>query len=147
MSVVKSKMEQSMSLNKTLDVFEDIAYEPKTGNKLKILKENRDKFLVKDVVLYALDFTKKYGIMKFPPENYSLKKDSNPEKLFSYLDKLSRKRGTSQVEVQKLASLCSSESEIELVRRIVNKDLRCGINLKTACKVFSDLPTKDIMLC
>lgn len=134
-----------MIFSKEYEILEEIAAEPKTKLKLEILKKNRK--ALKEVVLYALDFTKKYSIKKFPLPGTGFKQRGNRNSIFEYLDYLSSKRGASNEEVRKLAEMCHDEVDIEVVRRIVNKDLRCGINLKTASKVFKDLPTKDIMLC
>ena len=125
-------------------ILEEIAQQPKTSLKLELLiKYKKD---LKDVVLYALDFTKKYNIKKFPP-NCGPKKRGNKSDVLIYLDYLAGKRGASNEEARKLIEYCHDERDVEVLHRILNKDLRCGINLKTALKVYKELPTKDIMLC
>lgn len=134
-----------MIFSEEYEILEEIAAEPKTKLKLEILKKNKK--ALREVVLYALDFTKKYNIKKFPLPGMGFKQRGNRSCIFEYLDYLSSKRGTSNEEVRRLAEMCHDETDIEVIRRIVNKDLRCGVNLKTASKVFKELPTKDIMLC
>ncbi len=134
-----------MIFSKELKLIEQIADEPKTNAKVDLLKKHKKD--LKDVFLYALDFTKKYNIKKFPVNGTAPKEKGTREKIFTYLDYLSSKRGASIAESTKLVEMCHDSDDIEVVRRILNKDLRCGINLKTASKVFKSLPSKDIMLC
>ena len=136
-----------MKLSSALNVLDSLATESKTNGKKNILKDHAHDDTFKKVVLYALDFTKKYGIKKFPPEDFRYAKISNHDKIFEFLDILSATRGTSKLDAVKLARLCANEKEIEIVNRIVNKDLRCGVNLKLASLYFPELPTKSIMLC
>jgi hypothetical protein len=133
-----------MSFIKEFNVITVIAAESKTSEKLAILKDNKE--LLEKIVFYALDFTKKYNIKKFPPKGFKLGK-FNRKAIFNKLDQLSKVRGASYDDSYELASYCSSIEDLEVVRRILNKDLRCGINLKSASKAYPDLPTKDIMLC
>lgn len=133
-----------MIFSNEYEILEEIAQQPKTSLKLELLiKYKKD---LKDVVLYALDFTKKYNIKKFPP-NCGPKKRGNKSDVLIYLDYLAGKRGASNEEARKLIEYCHDERDVEVLHRILNKDLRCGINLKTALKVYKELPTKDIMLC
>jgi len=134
-----------MGFKKEYKVLEEIAVEPKTSKKIKILEKNKD--LLQYIVYYALNFNKKYHIKKFPPKNFSFSDKSKKSDIFKYLDKLANSKGTSKENIMELASLCSCEEDISVVKRIVNCDLRCGINLKTALKVYPELPRKDIMLC
>lgn len=136
-----------MSLKTALSVIDKIAAVKSTKKKVEMLQE--DKYFLQEIVNLALNINIKFGIKKFPIDDGKLvfSGKSDPEKLLGYLKKLSASRGTKDSEVRKLASLCSCPEEIELVRRIVNKDLRCGISLKLAAQVYPDLPTKDVMLC
>lgn len=136
-----------MNLSSVLKVLNKIAEEPKTREKKLLLEKHCYNETFQRVIMYALDFTKRFGVKKFPPEDFRYAKESNPHAIFDFLDKLSETRGTSNLDIVKLARLCANESEIEVVRRIVNKDLRCGVNLKLASKYFPELPTKSIMLC
>lgn len=126
-------------------ILDIISAEPKTSIKLKILKEHKE--ILEKVVLYALDFTKRYNIKKFPPKDFSFSETSKRSKIFKKLDELANATGAKNIDIVGLASLCSCEDDVEVVRMILNKDLRCGVNLKTASKVYPNLPTKDIMLC
>jgi len=137
-----------MSLQKVLSILNLLEETTKTKEKKEILEKYKGDKAFSKVVELALDFTMMYGIKKFPPENYDkYAKKSDPEAIFSFLEELSESRGTSQLEILKLRKLCSCEADVEVVRRIVNKDLRCGVGLKAARKVFQQLPSKDIMLC
>ena len=133
------------SLSRILEILYEIEAVGSSKEKEKILKKHSDDELFTKVVSYTLDFTKRYGIKKVPiPGEFSEK--SKPKKLFRLLDSLASSRGTTKAEALELASACASDQELELVKRIVNKDLRCNVGLKLASKYF-DLPTKDIMLC
>ena len=133
-----------MIFSSEYEILEKIANQPKTSLKLELLRKYKKD--LKDVVLYALDFTKKYNIKKFPP-NCGPKKRGNRSDVLVYLDYLAGKRGATNEEARKLIEYCHDEGDVEVLFRILNKDLRCGINLKTALKVYKELPTKDIMLC
>ena len=126
-------------------VLESIAAVSSTKKKEAILRENRK--LLRKIVFYALDFNKKYHIKKFPIPDAIPRGKGDKKNLFLFLDYLADKSGTNKSEARKLVEMCHGEEDLEVVRRIVNKDLRCGINLKLASKVYSKLPTKDIMLC
>ena len=134
-----------MIFHKEYKILEQIAEEPKTKKKLLILEKNRE--VLRDVVFYALDFTKKYNIKKFPLPDSKLKRNGDRHSVFDYLDGLSKVRGAKLTDSHNLAEMCQGEEDIEVIRRILNKDLRCGISLKSAQKVYPDLPNKDIMLC
>ena len=134
-----------MSFIKEHKVLTKIAKTPKTTEKKKILEENKD--LLRKVVLYALDITKKYNIKKFPPQNYKLGEKTKRKSIFELLDTLASVRGATLKTANDLAEMCSCKEDLEVVRMILNKDLRCGINLKTAEKIYPELPSKKIMLC
>lgn len=77
----------------------------------------------------------------------SLLKARDPEEIFTALTILSKQKAATNTEIAGLSRLASVDKEsVEVVRRIVNKDLRCGIGIKTARK-FVDIPLHEVMLC
>jgi len=122
-------------------------------NEKKAILLNNQSDLLKKIINYALDPYRVFYLRKFDtytkPEGFipSLKFDS-PE-LWKLLDDLSARKvtGHAGLEAHKnVASKLSNEEE-ELLRRVILKDLRCGVSTSTANDVFPDcVPEFNVML-
>lgn len=135
-----------MSLKPVLDVLDKLA-----GSSSRKVKKNRIQAALnipffKETVIAAYDSRKAYNINKFPREASKLLRKTDDAAIFSYLNELAAKRGASNSEVSKLHLMCADDATCEVVWRILNKDLRCGVNLKT-WKEFFDLFEHSPMLC
>lgn len=92
--------------------------------------------IFRKVLTYALDSRLTFHVKKFP--KYQGPATTTPdEKIFNFLDTLNSKSGASNVEKKLLFDLSSSDPDTyEMVRRICNKDLKCGCGVKTVNKAL-----------
>ena len=113
----------------------------------RLFKEAKVKEFIKTVpdfqrvVEYALDYRLSFNVNKMPP-----KTDDDIGGIFTYLTWLSSKNGATNDEVQHLVNVCEDDETIEVVSRIVNKDLKCGVSVKTASKFLPHLSEFPTML-
>jgi DNA ligase-1 len=123
-----------MSLAPVLKKLNEISDISSTNGKVSLLHdylEDRD-FLT--VTKLALAGDMKYNIKKLPDFKPSLRKGTVPE-IFSLLRKLSRQKGTSDSEKLTLARTASiDKATYEILNRICNKDLKCGVSAKLVNK-------------
>lgn len=74
--------------------------------------------------------------------------ERNLDNLFKMLIYLSQKRGATNEDIIWLSRFASIDKQtVEVVRRIVNKDLRCGASIKTFRKFIHAIPDFGCMLC
>jgi len=143
-----------MSLSNVLYILDEIGSESSRIGKEEIIKNNCNNANFKKVVQYALNPFSKYNTKKIEYYN-SLQEefikeymDDSHNNIFQMLDYLNEKRGATDEEIEWLSSFASYDEEtVEVVRRIINKDLRCGASIKTFKKFFSDMPEFGVMLC
>ena len=143
-----------MSLSNVLYILDEIGSESSRIGKEEIIKNNCNNANFKKVVQYALNPFSKYNTKKIEYYN-SLQEefikeymDDSHNNIFQMLDYLNEKRGATDEEIEWLSSFASYDEEtVEVVRRIINKDLRCGASIKTFRKFFPTLPEFGVMLC
>jgi DNA ligase-1 len=138
-------------MKEVLDVLRQLESESSRTRKEKILKDNQSNELLKKTLLYALDPYKIYGIgTKSIDLNFKTPVGVDSYyNFFDLLDWLSVNNGGSDVaklEVNKFISRVDEEDK-EWYKRIILKDLRCGISETTVNKIFDAwIPTFDVML-
>src|SRR6056297_1536630 len=143
-----------MSLSNVLYILDEIGSESSRIGKEEIIKNNCNNANFKKVVQYALNPFSKYNTKKIEYYN-SLQEefvkeymDDSHNNIFQMLDYLCEKRGATDEEIEWLSAFASYDEEtVEVVKRIINKDLRCGASIKTFRKFFPDLPEFGVMLC
>lgn len=122
-------------------------------NEKKAILRNNESDLLKKIFNYALDPYKVFYLRKF--ETYkkedgfvpTLKFDS-PE-VWNLLDDLRARKvtGHAALEAHKNVATKLSNDEEELLRRVLIKDLRCGVSTSTVNEVFPDtVPEFNVML-
>lgn len=136
-----------MSLAPVLKIVEDIAKISSRNGKKNCIKKNLEVPYFREVVMYAYDSRKVYNINKFPLKALKTIRKCDPEDIFQTLDKYAAKKGVSNAEINYLHSLCLDDDTCKVVSRIVNGDLRCGVNLKTWKEFFPSLFEHSPMLC
>lgn len=135
-----------MSLQEVYDILEDINDDSSRLEKEKIIGENINNELFKKVIFYALDPFKMYNTREIDYIENS--NNATVESIFKYLDFLATKRGCTDSEKLHLSKLASIDEEtVNVINRIVTKDLKCGASIKTFRKFFKDIPTHELMLC
>jgi DNA ligase 1 len=136
-----------MSLKPVFDALEKIAVSSTRTVKKKRISAALDIPYFKEVVRAAYDSRKVYKINKFPAQKSKLLQKKDTAKIFEVLNKYAVQKGVSNQDVNYLHSLCADDFTCEVVSRIVNKDLRCGVNIKTWKEYFPDLLDHSPMLC
>jgi DNA ligase-1 len=96
---------------------------------------------------YVGEPTLKFNVKSIPflP---NIKAAKNDIEIFDYLDYLSSKRGATQDEKRVLAAIASSNEEtVEVVNRILAKNLKCGVSDQTIKEFVTDITDPGVMLC
>ena len=123
-----------MSLQHILENLEILQNTSSTNEKVNLLKTHLKDPLFLQVVKYTLDIHKKYGIkdLEYPKNIVPSQQGGSIREIFDLLSILANKPGTTHEEKSKLANLAASidAKTFEVVRRIVNKDLKCGVSGK-----------------
>ncbi len=136
-----------MSLKAVLTALDKMGNTKSRKSKKKYIEASLDIPFFKETVLFAYDSRKAFNINKFPEKASKLIKKCDDAKIFEFLQKLSTKRGATNLEVTALHSLCVDDETCQVVWRILNKDLRCGVNIKTWKEYFPQLFEHNPMLC
>lgn len=125
-----------MSLKSVYEKIKQLEDTPGSNDKKVLLKTFLKNGLFRRVVWCALTGTLHYKISAFPEyRQYVFVKRENDE-IFAHLEYLSKKRGANDSDKEKLFQIASEDPEtFEVVRRICNKDLRCGAKAKTINQV------------
>jgi hypothetical protein len=131
-----------------LDILNELAADNSRIYKENILRREQNNELLKKVIVAALN----------PYINYYIKKiDHEPictgevdlEQTLNELEKLSTRQVTGNVArafLNRVLNRCSKD-DAEVVKRVLERDLRCGINVATVNKIWPGLvPTFDVML-
>lgn len=110
-------------------IIDEIASVSGVKEKKAVIKKYEDNALFSRVVKYALDQDKSYDLTDLPEPIT----DPDPVPLwaiFSMLDSMAEKKGTTMEEAQELSNACDSGPARDVVLKILKKDLRCGARAK-----------------
>lgn len=137
-----------MGLECVYDILEEINNVSSRLGKIDVIKKHINNELFKKVVKYAYDPYMKFNVKKIQYIESEDNKDINDEDIFKMLNYLASKRGATSLEISTLSLLASKNKKtFEVVKRIINKDLRCGASVKTFRKCGIDIPEYGVMLC
>lgn len=135
-----------MNLNK---FFESLASNNSRNFKIDQLNANSDNEVLREVVRLALDPFTQFYIRKIP--TYTLDKHTTTlENAINGLSDLSSRTVTGNAAIEYLRMLLSSVSadDAKVIERIIQKDLKCGVDVSTANKVWKNLIFEyPVMLC
>ena len=133
------------------DILEGLSLNPSRNAKIDLLISHKDNSLLKRVIHMALDPYMLFYIKKIPIT--PIAKDDNNKDLEWGLDELKRlssREVTGNKGIELLSSILSAMSpdNSEVIKRIIMKDLKCGVSTSTANKVFgkSFIPKYPCML-
>ncbi len=97
----------------------------------------------KRVIVLMYNDSMHFKVQKLPPfspPQGAFAEKATTSELFSFLDQLAEQKGASNEDKRSLARLASIDKETyDVVKRIVNKDAKCGFGGKTINKAFKDL--------
>ena len=135
-----------MNIHKFL---ESLASNNSRNFKIDQLNANSDNEVLREVVRKALDPFTQFYIRKIP--EYTLDKHTTTlENAINGLSDLSTRRVTGNAAIEYLRMLLSSVStdDAKVIERIIAKDLKCGVDVSTANKVWKNLIAEyPVMLC
>lgn len=126
-----------------LKILDALANEPSKNAKEDILNEVKngaDNELFKAVVIAAFHPTTEYYIKNFDmPDSYE--GTATLESALDALSELSERKVTGNAAREYLHNLLQSltEDDAEVLKRVVKRDLRCGVQVSTVNKVWEDL--------
>jgi DNA ligase 1 len=135
-----------------INLIKSLENEPSTNKKIELLKQFKDKVLLKEVLFYTLNPEYNYFIKKLPKMGtgqagkdfkiawYSIK---------GLLDALNAREITGNDAIKATTDILSdlTPNSQELAKRILFRDLRCNVSDKIANKVFPKLiPTFSVQL-
>jgi DNA ligase-1 len=134
-----------MSALVTLDQLERV----KGAKKKELLSKRSDDQELRDLLYQALSFERKFHIKKFSiAETQELPLAGAHEKFIDLLDVLNSRTITGNAAceaVKGFLNKCNSQQQ-KWYSRIILKDLRCGVSVKTANDCGFDIPVFDVML-
>ena len=137
-----------MNLN---EFFEHLADNPSRNYKIAQLTTNKDNELLKEVVRLALDpFTQFYQrkIPKYVPN--TTKHAASLKSMLPSLGDLSGRVVTGNSAIDRLKAILEvvGEDDAKVIERIIQKDLKCGVQVSTANSVWTGLVSEyPVMLC
>ena len=137
------------NLKSVINILKNIENNSSTKKKLEILNENKDNTLLKDIIDYTYNKVKRvYNIKpKSIRDNLSINRDFNEDNLkgdncvdliFNVLDNLDNRKYTGNNAIAVCNELVSKldEETVDLFYKILDRDLKIGVNGKTLNKVF-----------
>jgi ATP-dependent DNA ligase len=107
--------------------------------KESVLEKNKDNYLLKRVLKAALDPYTQYYQRKIP--KYKQREDQPIKSLgwaLEGLKTLTNRMYTGNAAIEQLQRILSSvtEDNAEVIKRVVTKDLKCGVSIATVNKIF-----------
>jgi ATP-dependent DNA ligase len=133
------------------NIIEKISNTSSTNEKIEILKQNKDNEVLKKILLYTYSPLINYYVKDFYWNREPNVAYLSKEHIFQVLDRLSSRTVTGNAareELSELARELEPYAEREILAKIINRDLDCGINVKSINKVFPNLiPTVPYMRC
>ena len=131
-------------------MFEDLAANPSRNFKLDYLKQNADNETLREVVRLALDPFTQFYIRKIPEYKQIGTTDIGLQEAISQLWMLSSRQVTGNMGIKHLQNVLSNlpEDKAKVIERIIQKDLKCGVQVSTANDVWMGLIKEyPVMLC
>jgi DNA ligase-1 len=131
-----------------LDVLKALENEPGRNGKIRILRAGDKKHkALRGVLRYALDPYKRFYVRRIPRLTRKWRTGIPMQDVFVLLDELATRKITgraAEISVEHaLENLIAADQEV--FRRVLLKDLRCGVNTKTVNAAFPKLiPTFEV---
>lgn len=129
--------------------FESLSANPSRNFKIEQLTNHSDNETLREVVRLALDPFTNFYIRKIPQYQTDSRQTSLENALNGLYD-LSSRTVTGNAAIEYLRMLLSSVSpdDAKVIERIIQKDLKCGVQVSTANTVWSGLIKEyPVMLC
>jgi hypothetical protein len=133
-----------------LEILNQLEANPSRNFKIELLTKHKDNELLKEVCRLANDQFTQFYQRKIPSYVRSEKETNSLEFAICELKQLSERIVTGNNAIQMLSSLLStlSSDDALVIERIIQKDLKCGVNTSTINKVWPNLISEfPCMLC
>jgi hypothetical protein len=133
-------------MSRILNILDELAATSSRLDKEAILKREHDNHLLKKVIVYALNPYLNFYVRNY---EYDARGKASVDTAFPVLDMLSARKvtGNAARDMLEKVSLKMSEEDAEVLWRIIQGDLRCGVSEATVNKIWKGLiPTFDVML-
>lgn len=130
------------------NVLDRIAFTTSNKEKLEILKQNISNKRLADLLDATYNFNRKFNIHKFimsSPQVCEIDKHEDFIKLLNTLENRVLTGNAAKVAVENFFSKCN-EQEQKWYSRVLHKDLKIGISVKTVVKAGFDIPVFELML-
>ena len=129
-----------------IDILNELNASNSSNYKLEVLKKYKDDDILKKVLKYAYDtINYTYGVSKSRFDDFNdVGTLDNLNLMFSLLDNLSSRKYTGNAaisETKNILSLLNNDYR-NLLLNILNRDLKCNINVKQINKIFKNLIPK-----
>lgn len=137
-----------MPLTKTYEALEHIANTKGSKAKEVLVNEylssiGRDFYLT---IKYALEPTMKFNMTGIPSVKYYFE-NSSSEDIFSILKTFSQQHGVKAEQKKHLSMHCPNKETRDVVHRILEGNLRCGVGKEIAKKFIPDFTDPAVQLC
>ena len=132
------------------ELFQKLASDDGRNFKIDLLEKHKDDTLLREIIRLALDPLVQFYIRKIPPYVHIDGYDIGLPEALHQLSKLSLRVVTGNAAIQHLSNVLSNvpERKAKVIERIIAKDLRCGVSIATANKVWPNLVMDyPCMLC
>ena len=133
-----------------LHILQELEANPSRNFKIELLTKHKDNELLKEVCRLANDPFTQFYIRKIPIYDQTYKTTFGIQWALSELKILSDRTLTGNKAIEHLTYILSSilPDDAKVIERIIQKDLKCGVNTSTINKVWKDLiPEFPCMLC
>jgi len=127
-----------MESKSVIEILKELENESSRNGKIAILEREKDNKLLRDVIKLALDEHKIFYMKKVPEYDSSIQGIVPLKKsiqVFSILESRTV-TGNKAQEVFSMAMENCIPEDREVMERILQKDLKCGVNIATANKVY-----------
>lgn len=130
-----------------LKILNELAADNSRLAKEAILKREKNNQLLKDTFKAAYDPFINYWIKKIPP--YKCREDQGLDWALKSLYPLVSREYTGNKGIEYFGALlsCINADDAEVIERVIERDLKCGVGIPTINKIWPGLiPTFDVML-
>lgn len=136
-----------MSFVTVLRILDEIAKTSSTKDKVSVIKRYKNDVMFNRVCHYALNPFYAFNIREIKPSPIVVRKPTTMG-IFNFLDTLRTQRGATDEDRKMLSRLSSIDAAtVEVVNRILKKDLRCGASAKLFNKAGMTIPQHEVCLC
>lgn len=133
-----------------LKLLNELANTSGTNDKLKLLESYKKNPLVRAVFLHAYNPRMKYWIKKRPPVTTTSENSDLAGAIVSLNVTVANRKVTGNEAIDYVTNLLNhlSADDQEVLYRIIERDLKCGVNVKLINKVWKNLiPEYPVLLC